>query len=259
MISCLTITQPGREQLLADCLHCFAHQSFEARELVIIHDGGDNFHDVILRLVAQYPRLQIRVSKITSGHSLGYLRNQSIALAQYDIVCQWDDDDLYHPDRLNHQYEELRSSGADFCFLGDQLHYFSNEEYFFWDDWASEKFPGNLIQGSLMGRKKLIGDYPDKARGEDTELVYGLVRQGRKLHRITDCAWLYIYTYHGDNAWEASHHKAISQIKRLRRIDLEEKIALLEKKLTAYSWKFSSAYFPNDAGGFTLQLSNDEQ
>jgi glycosyltransferase involved in cell wall biosynthesis len=256
MISCLTITQPGREELLALSIRCFAEQSFSPRELIVVHDGGDGFHEVILRLLDSHKELDVRVCQLEQGFNLGTLRNRSIEYAKYEIICQWDDDDLYHPDRLRYQYESLEKTQSDFCFLGDQLHYYSREGFFFWDNWASEAYPRNLIQGTLMGKKSLLGRYPDKTRGEDTELVFRLQREGKSLYCLTGHAWLYIYTFHGANAWEESHHKAISNFKRLDRQGLESKIHELTERLKPLAWNFSSAYFPHEQGGFTIRLEN---
>jgi glycosyltransferase involved in cell wall biosynthesis len=227
--------------------------------MVIVHDGDDRLQSKIDELVANLNTLDIHVGRFKPGLSLGQLRNESISLSKYEVVCQWDDDDLYHPDRLVKQYDALTQSGADFCFLGDQLHYFTNEAYFFWDDWSLETFPRDLIQGSLMGYKSLIGEYPDKVRGEDTDLVLRLLSEGRSLHRLSGCAWLYIYSYHGANAWEESHHKAISHIKRMRHRELQEKLPELTSELKAFAWKFDSMYFPHEAGGSSINLENDEQ
>ena len=61
-----------------------------------------------------------------SGLTLGELRNFSVQLARYPLVCQWDDDDLYHPRRLETQFAYLKIHCADFCFLTDQLHFFED-------------------------------------------------------------------------------------------------------------------------------------
>jgi len=259
MISCLTVTQQGREDLLRNSIYCFAQQSVAKRELVVVHDGGDQFHRRILAISDRYSDQKINVVQIPHGRSLGYLRNTSVQHAEYDIICQWDDDDLYHPQRLQCQYEYLLESRADFCFLGEQLHLFSADNYLFWDDWSCERYPGNLIQGTLMGNKQLLGSYPDKSRGEDTELVHRLSDEGHKLCRLNDYAWLYIYVFHGSNVWASEHHKAISQLKRLRYLDLKKKLPTLERELNAFAWRFESLYLPHEKGGFSINPESGER
>ena len=254
MISCLMVTQKGREQHVSASIECFVKQSFLDRELVIVHDSDAAFHQTLIDQCDKYPTADIRLFKHLSGESLGSLRNRSIENAKYNVVCQWDDDDLYHPDRLKVQYQYLYSNHADFCFMTDQLHLFVNEGFLFWDDWSIEKYPGNLIQGTLMGKKELLGQYPDLARGEDTELVFRLIEEGHEIASLSDMAWLYLYIYHGSNAWNSDHHKAISNFKRLKFSKLKDKVEVVEQELQQYSLQLEKITMPHEKGKFDIHL-----
>jgi glycosyltransferase involved in cell wall biosynthesis len=253
------ITQAGREQLLADSIECFALQTHQARELVVVHDSGDEFHTYLIETASRYPNLEINIVSQPAQYTLGLLRNSAVERAKYSIICQWDDDDLYHPLRLEKQYSALLEHDADFCFLGDQLHYFYKEGFLFWDDWSSEAYPRNLIQGSILGKKSALGSYPDLPRGEDTDLVFRLAKENLRLVCLKNLAWLYIYTYHGSNAWDSNHHKAISNKKRLQKAALNEVISPLKLGLQGYAWRFRSFYLPHEQGGFTINLDSGEQ
>lgn len=46
--------------------------------------------------------------------------------------------------------------------------------------------------------------------------------------------WCYIYRFHGGNAWDAAHHRAISAVKRLAPARLLPRLALLRDRLKDY-------------------------
>lgn len=234
MISCLMVTRPGRERHLRASLACFAGQTVAERELVIVHDGDEDCHHGIVALTGEFSGAEIRVYAEAPGQTLGVLRNVSVEMARYPVICQWDDDDLYHPERLARQYRRLEDEAADFCFLTDQLHLFRQGNLLFWDDWSVEQWPGNCIQGTLLGRRDRMVPYPDLLRGEDTGLLHQLVAADRTVTTLSGLGWLYIYIYHGDNAWELEHHRAISQWKRLGYDSLIRRLPLLRAKLREY-------------------------
>ncbi|MCZ7600739.1 MAG: glycosyltransferase family 2 protein [Gammaproteobacteria bacterium] len=216
LVSCLTVTQPGRLAELERSASCFARQSYPHRELVLVHDGDEAFDHQVRRVLDATGALPHRVLRVDPGLPLGVLRNLSVKGAVGDLVCQWDDDDLYHPERLALQYRHLVETGVDFSFLTDQLHWFLNTGEFFWDDWNVEPRPMNLIQGTIMGRRELMPRYPALTRGEDTTLLEELHRQGAKLAGLAGRGYLYIYVFTGKNSWEFVHHGAISNYKRVR-------------------------------------------
>ena len=254
MISCLTITQEGKLEELARAIHCFDGQTFEERELLILHDGSDRFHDDIRELLARYRSAALRVKRAPRGLTLGALRNLSVQLATYDIICQWDDDDLYHPKRLEAQYDALQREGADFCFFTDQLHFFETSRELFWDDWTVESYPMSLIQGTLMGRRDKLGKYGNVARGEDTPVVADLVQRGCRVAELRGRGYLYIYVYNGRNAWEYEHHRAISTWKGLRKARLLEREGELRRHLRDYGLELASVVFPHEDGALEIRI-----
>ncbi|MDZ7839253.1 MAG: glycosyltransferase family A protein [Gammaproteobacteria bacterium] len=256
LISCLTVTQSGRLEELARSVRCFARQTHPERELVVVHDGADAFDRDLRSLLEHFPTERIHIERAAPGTSLGALRNLSLRHARGGLVCQWDDDDLYHPGRLAAQYGRLVETGADFCFLTDQLHWFQNTGEFFWDDWNVEPWPMNLIQGTLLGRHALMPAYPDLGRGEDTPVLQALFESGAKLTGLGGRGCLYIYTYSGNNAWDLAHHAAISKWKRLRRGPLEARYDELAHHLRDYELPIARARFPHDEGELIVALGD---
>jgi glycosyltransferase involved in cell wall biosynthesis len=233
MISCLTVTRPGRLESLRRAIVCFEAQSFSDRELVIVHDGDTEFA-ADLGSVVHGVEGEINVVAAESGQSLGRLRNISVEAAAGDIVCQWDDDDLYHPLRLEVQHQALASRDGSACLLVDQLHLFDTDSELYWDDWSSELFPMSLIQGTLMAAKADLALYPDLERGEDTPVVVALVNSGHRVVPLQDHGFLYVYVYDGLNAWGEQHHREISEVKARRGPFLQAGIEELTARLAEY-------------------------
>lgn len=254
MISCLTVTREGKLAELSWAVRCFDCQTLPDRELVIVHDGGEGLDNDIRSLAEEYPGSCIRTERAPTGLTLGALRNLSVQHASHELVCQWDDDDLYHPRRLEVQYEELRRAGADFCFFTDQLHYFEMTGEMYWDDWTVERYPMNLIQGTLLGYKDRLGRYGDLHRGEDTPVVTDLVQRGCRVAQLREQGYLYIYVYNGRNAWEIEHHAAISAWKRLPKARLVEHESTLRRHLAEYGLADTVVRMPHEDGSLFFQL-----
>jgi len=224
--------------MLADAVADFAGQDFADRELTILHDGDDAAQAGILAIATRYPACAIRVSRVPPGPCLGELRNVAIAAARGDWICQWDDDDRYHPSRLTIQWNAAQAQGAAVCYLVDQLHWFRPDGVLFWDDWDREAYPMNLIQGSILARRDVIPRYPNLARGEDTLQTHALLRAaataGFRIARLRGAGWCYIYTFHGGNVWEAEHHQAISAAKHFSAARLLPRLPELRRRLAEY-------------------------
>ena len=248
------VTQASKLREAERAIRCFGRQTFPERELVIVHDGGSDFETDLQQFAYRYSDVDIRIVSVDPGLALGELRNLSVEAASYPVICQWDDDDLYHPERLAIQYSMLTECDSDFCFLTDQLHWFEQEGWFFWDDWNVETYPMNLIQGTIMGRKDRLGRYPDLPRGEDTPVIVDIARRKLKVATLERRGYLYIYTYNGKNAWDAGHHEAISAWKRMRRGRLERHLPELTRYLSGYEFDFDVVKMPHDNGTVEIRL-----
>jgi glycosyltransferase involved in cell wall biosynthesis len=239
------VTQPSRLALAKRAIDDFLRQTHDERELVITHDGDDAC-DAALRDMAAHA--SIRLVRERSGLTLGALRNVAVDASRGDFVCQWDDDDRYHPQRIALQWRALRQDDADFCFLSDQLHWFPQRRELYWDDWDRETYPLNFVQGTLLGRRDLMPRYPDAVRGEDTDVVLQILRDGRRIARLRDVGWCYVYVYHGANAWDAPHHAAIPRAKAFGHVRLLQRERLLRARLAEYVPPLGSLHLPHENG-----------
>jgi len=255
--SCLMVTQPHREALMRRSVECFRRQTHAPRELVVVHSGDAGFHRRVLDMAHVLDDARMTVVAADSSRRLGALRNLAVAHARCEFVCQWDDDDLHHPEYLARQHTNLLASGADFSFLTDQWHYYERRGFVFWDDWSPSAPRWDLIEGTLYGRRACLPDYPDLAIGEDTPVVREIVKAGRRIARLADSGWLMMYTWHGANAWPFEHHLAISRLRRLSRAMLAERLAVIESALAAYPLEEVQLRFPHEAGWFEFRRAEN--
>jgi glycosyltransferase involved in cell wall biosynthesis len=248
MISCFTVTQEGRLAVLARAIADFGAQTAGERELVIVHDAGATVHERVSRLAREAAAAPFRVVQVSGGQTLGALRNAAIDAARGEYVCQWDDDDRFHPRRLEAQLEALRAAKGDCSFLADQLHLFAEAREMYWDDWHEEPYPLNFAPGTLFARRDALARYPEQQRGEDTAQVVAMLRQGRRFSRLRDHGYLHVYVFDGHNSFDQAHHAAISLLRSFRAARLLRLEPLLRARLVEFApplGEFSMPY----AGG----------
>ncbi len=204
LISCLMVTQPGRETLVRKAVACFRRQTYERRELVVVHDAPGS--DALKPSFEQFLRSEAEFARIIgceAGKSLGELRNAAIDEARGDLVCQWDDDDQYHPDRLARQSEAIHEAKADACFLASQLHHFARSGDLFVRDTGRRG-----IEGTIMHRRDLPVRYPAMGKEEDTVFMRAIVK-GFNTTVLHGAPWLYLRVFHGNNTWNEKHHRGM--------------------------------------------------
>jgi glycosyltransferase involved in cell wall biosynthesis len=233
LISALVVTRDGALPRLANALGDLARQTHAERELVVVHDGDATFHAAV-ELLAHRAGLDATIERAEAGQPLGALRNRTVALSRGELVAQWDDDDRHHPERLARQAAALAGREASFAFLTDQLHHFPAQGALYWEDWSSEAYPLDFVQGTLVGRRACMPRYPEARRGEDTALCRAIVASGERIARVRDAGWSYVYTFHGGNAFPAAHHHAIAAAKHLSPARMLARERVLRERLADY-------------------------
>lgn len=214
-ISCLMIT---RDRLALACrsMRCYADQTYPERELVVVCEGEEWYRRALERYVEEHAVPDVRFVWAEPGMLLGALRNLSIDAAAGPVLCQWDDDDCCHPDRLAAQYAHMAAEGARACFLTDHLQYLEQERLLFWIDWTmdgrvtdeSQLFPGTVMLWADP-RFRYPESGPFAQRGEDSVLV-GQLFASVPVARLAGMGHLYLYRYHGRNTFGQDHHYNIS-------------------------------------------------
>ncbi len=214
-ISCLTVTL-NRLVLLKEAIHYYCQQTYPNRELIIVTDGTPRYRAAIEDYLHSLGRNDIRLVYVTeTGKTLGALRNISLDSAKGDIVCQWDDDDLNHPQRLERQFEHMHAAAADASCFTDQLQFFFQARSLYWSDWRTGDTQGieRLIPGTLMAHRDTRIRYPETeeyaAAGEDSVLLEEIAAT-RTVAPFQDAGFLNVYSYHGKNVFPELHHRRIA-------------------------------------------------
>jgi glycosyltransferase involved in cell wall biosynthesis len=213
LVSCLMVTRgdlfPARF-----AIHCYLRQTYRPRELVVLCDRPaaelrahiDTLGDPSIRFVEAEPG------------PLGELRNASLAAARGELVAQWDDDDLYHPRRL-----ELQAGG-----LAGNAHaaaHFLSRWLLWWPARRLLAMSGRrLWEGSMVARRALLPAYPPLGLEEDSALVLALFHAHPCIE--SDVPALYCYVVHGGNAWDEAHFEEMFG-RATRRFEGDEYSALL--------------------------------
>jgi len=198
LISCICVTRK-RPLLLQRAIACFDAQTYAHKELVLLYESDDQETEAVVRLLL--PRADITVIRMdrTERRKLGYLRNKAIDAAKGMFVCQWDDDDWHHAERLTCQYGAVRSRSLRGCILSRWVIFdsLSGRAYL-----SSER----PWEGSLLCERSLLLEnrYENLAKGEDTPVIRNLYER-HLLIPMPDKPYLYIYVAHGRNTWERNH------------------------------------------------------
>lgn len=177
---------------------CFLQQTYAKRELVVVVDAPDT---AIARYLADLDDPRLRLIALPSARrTLGELRNIAVAEARGEYVCQWDDDDLYDPERIRMQLAALRAADAAACLL--------RRWTLWWPDRQRLAVSGlRLWEGTILARTTALPPYPVARRGEDTAMVEVLASRERIVH--LDAPELYTYVHHGGNTFARDHFAAI--------------------------------------------------
>ncbi|MDN3055149.1 glycosyltransferase [Streptomyces sp. SRF1] len=192
-VSCLMVTK-DRLSWAMRALRCFLAQTYPSVELVVVDDSADGALEDHVRALAD-PRIRFR-RLLPEGRTLGELRNIAVDLATGPYVCQWDDDDLYDPERVEVQMAALLGLDATACFLA--------RERLWWPKRRLLAVSGARVwEGSMVCAKEVLPRYPAQRRGEDTPVAEAVLRAGRVVS--VDAPELYTYVYHGNNTFDEPH------------------------------------------------------
>lgn len=200
LISCLCVTRK-RPEFLLRAIESFKSQTYPKKELVIIYEDDD---DETIRIAEQIKDEEIKLFKISANPklSLGALRNISIDKSEGKYLCQWDDDDWYHCERLEVQLNAIKQSYKKASVLVYWIIYDGSKGMTYFS------FP-NPWPGSIMcEREFLVSEkYPDLTQGEDMEPLIKLSSTGSICPIVRPD--LYIYSFHGKNTYDYDHFSSI--------------------------------------------------
>lgn len=197
LVSALMITK-SRPALAAVAIACFQAQTWPRRELVIIdHGTGEDLARHVRTLGDRRIRhVHLRAPRL----SIGTLRNHSVAAARGDWVCQWDDDDLSHPRRMELQMTAARLVNADACLLARETLWRPHLGQVAWSSCRH-------WEHSLVARRDVVPKFLPRRRGSDTPVVARLLQT--RCVAALDAPGLYVHVGHGQNTWNDAHFEAM--------------------------------------------------
>jgi glycosyltransferase involved in cell wall biosynthesis len=255
-VSCLMVTR-DRLALAKRAIRCFAAQTWPNRELVVLSDGEPRVRGGLERYAAALGLANVRfIHEPRPDMTLGALRNLAMAEASGDVVCQWDDDDCYHPDRIRAQLAHMLEAGGRACFLTDQLHYREDDNSVRWIDWTlgGTSVRDHLIPGTLMmfrdDRFRYPETGPEARRGEDSVLLNALC-DAVAVSAAKNLGHLYLYTYHGRNTFGQAHHSHMAAFGRSSS-DIQGSLRTIRAAMAHYPVAKPYALMGRDGLGFVL-------
>lgn len=239
LVSCLMVTLPVERRFSGACaaIDAYCRQSYANTELVLIIAGGTEAgQQALIDHAASLNRPDIRVVVIPGDPPLGVLRNASVAHATGEILCQWDDDDLHHPDRVARQAEALLAGDDDAVLLQDVIQYFPAAGKLYWINWRATEARGH--PGTLMVRAAAGIVYPedghDARLGEDLRVALAL-HAGGGVTLVEGMPHLFVYVSHDHNSWDAGHHSNLAEQLAISTGLLRKREAALREGLAVFA------------------------
>jgi len=239
-IECLMVTLPvsARFTFAQRSIADYCRQTYPNKKLILVLDRGtDTGRRALHDYVASLRRDDIRIVASEDKSNLGKLRNISMENATADIVCQWDDDDRSHPERLEAQAAFLQSTGLEAVYLQDLMQYSASTGALYWTNWRATPAGGH--PGTLMARRSAALRYPTEGAssklGEDLTLALALKERGGVGH-LADRAHLFVYVSHGKNSWNDEHHRMLINELSISKGLLKKREAAIREGLAPYGF-----------------------
>jgi glycosyltransferase involved in cell wall biosynthesis len=222
LISCICVTYK-KTHLLDRAIKCFEAQTYPNKQLIILYEDIDTETKFFTANHKFSGNCKIIGVDGVPKRTLGELRNIAIDSADGEFICQWDDDDWYHINRLEYQFNVTRLSGKCGSLLRHWLIFDSTQQKLYISH-------ARNWEGSILCEKRLfrLKTYDNCSKGEDTGVVEYLIDCGCLTARH-DAPGLYMYVYHGRNTWDLNHFNEIfkcSQVIDTEGLDISQVVTL---------------------------------
>lgn len=198
MVSCITVTK-NRVDFLKKSISHYINQTYNDKELIIGYYLSDlDTKDYLENLPFNFTNENNINFYPLTDQTTGSARNHIIQKASGEYLCIWDDDDYYHPNRIQEQLTYLKSSNRLATALVSILVYSTKREEV---RLGFERITG--WEGSLLLHKSIFTNYEDLTTGEDTPLLIHLDNQKQLALQFNPD--LYIYILHDSNTSSVRH------------------------------------------------------
>jgi glycosyltransferase involved in cell wall biosynthesis len=235
----VTLPVAPRLPYVKTAIAAFDRQTHPNRELVIVVNGGDDeAREALLAYLGSLGRKDVRAVEVPGpAVPVGALRNVSFEEARGDVVCQWDDDDLYHPERVSRQLQAMTAADCEAAYLQEVMQYIPKAGALYWTNWAATEAKAH--PGTLMARKDAGVRYDKQGRwaqlGEDLKVALDLEERGR-VCRLAGQPHLFLYVNHGANSWDEAHLAMLTDRLAISKGLLSRREAQLREGLSAFQF-----------------------
>ena len=198
LVSCVMPTS-NRPEFVSLAIDRFNEQDYPNKELVVLDDGSRSVAALVEgREGVRYHRVE------PSGMTIGEKRNLGCELARGEIVCTWDDDDWYSPERVRCQALPIFYGEADMTGLRcDHLVCLpSAEVWAVTDGLHRQMFESDVAGGTITFHRAVLerARFPHINLAEDAALIRTARARGFRLKRIADHG-VFAYARHRRNTW----------------------------------------------------------
>ena len=177
----------NREKVILNSIKSCLNQTYNNIEIIIIDDCSTDNTKSIINKVRDH---RIKYIKLNKNNGASYARNVGIHIAKGKYIAFQDSDDIFHHDKLEKQFNNLKkyNSDLDFCKIcvigtGIEKYYIPNKETYkailnetIFDELVSN---GNFISTqSILIKKSYIKKYlfdPRLPRLQDYDLVLRII------------------------------------------------------------------------------------
>jgi len=197
-VSCLCVTQ-NKFELLEQAIDCFLFQSHPVKELVVVYESNNPWIAEAKAKVKEADSVRFIEVPIEPKKTLGELRNISVASSRGEYIMQWDDDDMYHPDRIRLQVALASRGPACGNVVNSVVIYDQKLQRAF-------LFNNYKFDGSILVHKQTFLDkvsYPSQNRSEDSVVRNALLVDGSIVPLMVP--FMYLYRFHTKNTWDERH------------------------------------------------------
>lgn len=251
----ITSASKFRRRWIKESLSCFLNQSYSNREMIIVLDRPTEADRIsLVKLIRNLGVQNIQLVDVKGKKALGELRNISISKANGEILCGWDDDDLYHKDRLRLQFQGMKRKNADVVYLKNNLHFFPRKGLLYLNNWQ-RKSKNMGHPGTLMFKKNKAPCYPTRgpaSRKSEDIYVLDWFKQNCKVSYLDLPPFLYTYVCHGKNTWSEAHHMAVAQSLSEPRDYLVKNMKQIVSWVRSANLKRAKIIFSDSSGPFKV-------
>jgi len=218
-VSCIAPTTPERHLFHEQALYrCFAAQTHPHVELVVVDSGGapSPFFTRAGGVAEGDPRVKYvhvpqRQQQQQTQLSIGEKRNLAVQHATGDVICHFDDDDLYAPSYVSTMLAAMTKADADFVKLSSWLVHdlqtgatgrFDADAPFGHEALRPMREQFLYTYGfSFMYRRALFPtfSFASTSWGEDQDILRRVREAGRRVALHRDEAGICLHNQHGEN------------------------------------------------------------